>query len=453
MQIVLVDSIHVLSNRQRQDLDDEKLSDLAASIRTNGLLHPPIVRYARKDEDFGNGMLATGVELILVAGERRLLAIESMLAPYRYGTYTIPEGKIPINFLGELTPEQAMEAELEENIRRVDLTWQERAKAVASLHALRLATGAASSFKEVGEEAFPNFNPDAAGHAVRQAVMVNKALQNDPDVAKAKDLNDAWKVIKRKEQARVNSIIAAEVGTKSATELHSVYQADCREWLRDCDGGRFDCILIDPPYGMGADTFGDAAGKLVGIEHGYEDSADYAMELQSSIAMDLFRVAKEEAHLYIWCDIDNFGQLKEITQNAGWWTFRTPLINVKREGGRVPWPENGPRRCYEICLYAVKGKRPTTGIYRDVFESTLESDTGGHGAAKPIEAYTELLKRSCKPGDTVLDCFAGTGTILAAAHELRLRATAVERDPSYYGQCVARLRGLDTKRDVQTVDA
>jgi site-specific DNA-methyltransferase (adenine-specific) len=90
----------------------------------------------------------------------------------------------------------------------------------------------------------------------------------------------------------------------------------------------------------------------------------------------------------------------------------------------------------------VRGKKPVTAIYPDVFESTLERDTDGHGAAKPIEAYVNLLKRSCRPGDSVLDCFAGTGTILAAAAELKLRATAVEQDPIYYGQILRRLESL-----------
>jgi DNA modification methylase len=266
----------------------------------------------------------------------------------------------------------------------------------------------------------------------------------DPDVARAKSTADAIKIVKRKEEARVNSLLAAEVGTKAATELHLVYNEDCRGWLVDCDSNRFDCILIDPPYGMGADTFGDGAGKRVGIEHDYSDDADYAYGLMQEISHDLYRVAKEQSHLYVWCDIDLFADLRTLFRDSGWWVFRTPLINVKREGGRVPWPEHGPRRCYELVLYAVKGKRPVTSIQRDVFESTLERNTDGHGAAKPVEAYVELLRRSCRPGDEVLDCFAGTGTILAAAHQLRLRAVAVEADTAYFGQCVKRLNSLDT---------
>jgi hypothetical protein len=162
----------------------------------------------------------------------------------------------------------------------------------------------------------------------------------------------------------------------------------------------------------------------------------------ADLAPELTRVSAVESHLYVWCDIDGFHFLRDLFQANGWWCFRTPLINIKREGGRVPWPDHGPRRCYELVLYAVRGKLPTTAIYRDVFESTLEGGNLGHGAQKPVEAYTELLKRSTRPGDTVLDCFAGTGTILVAAHELKLRSVAVEKEASAYGTCIERLRGL-----------
>lgn len=434
MRYVPITSVIVGANRQRRDFDEQALADLADSIQRNGLLHPIVVR--------SNG----DAQVFLVAGERRLRAIQMLDlqgARFGYGDVEVPSGIVPVNDLGDLNAEEAYEAELEENIIRVDLSWQERTEALANLHELRTRQhDGRQTTKDTGVEAFPSLDPSAAGQIVRQAVVLKREMARDPEVAAAKTQRDAWKIVKRKEDARVNTALALEMGTKSASELHQVINADCREWLATANHGQFDCILIDPPYGMGADNFGDAAGKLVGIEHDYTDDRDHALGLMETIAPDLWFVAKEQAHLYVWCDIDQFSDLKLIFAKSGWWVHRTPLINIKREGGRVPWPENGPRRCYEMVLYAVKGKRPVTAIYRDVFESTLGEDTGGHGAAKPVEAYVDLLRRSCRPGDHVLDCFAGSGTILSAAHELKLRSTAVELNPAYYGMCLKRLEGL-----------
>ena len=41
-----------------------------------------------------------------------------------------------------------------------------------------------------------------------------------------------------------------------------------------------------------------------------------------------------------------------------------------------------------------------------------------HRWQKPDELAERLIRHSTKPGDTVLDCFAGTGTFLLAAHRL-----------------------------------
>jgi len=434
MHYLPLNQVSVGDARQRRAFDEQALADLADSIARNGLLHPIVVR--SKEEG----------PAILVAGERRLRAVEMLnLAgtPYLYGEAEVPGGMIPVNDLGDLDEAAAYEAELTENLVRLDLTWQEQTEAIANLHRLQeLKNGSPQSPYKTGPNILPALEPASAGNTVRQALVLQRHIAADPDVAKAKSVNEALKIVKRKEDARVNANLAAEFGDRSTSELYSIHHADCREWLKGADGGQFDCILIDPPYGMGADNFGDAAGKLIGIEHSYQDDREHALGLMQDIAADLFRVAKDAAHLYIWCDIDLFCDLKALCAEAGWWVFRTPLINIKREGGRVPWPEHGPRRCYELVLYCVKGKRPVNAIYRDVFESTLEADTGGHGAAKPIEAYVELLKRSCRPGDAVLDCFAGSGTILAAARELKLRATAVEVNAAYYGQCLKRLETL-----------
>ena len=65
-----------------------------------------------------------------------------------------------------------------------------------------------------------------------------------------------------------------------------------------------------------------------------------------------------------------------------------------------------------------------------------------HGARKPISVYTNLLQRSVKAGDEVLDAFAGSGTLLPAAHSLLCKATLIEQEEEYYGLCLQRLKAL-----------
>jgi DNA modification methylase len=209
--------------------------------------------------------------------------------------------------------------------------------------------------------------------------------------------------------------------------------------------GTYPIILTDPPYGMHADSFGDAGGKLSGIEHHYDDTPEGTKALLSRWFDESYRIAAKEAFLFLWCDIDLFPWLKATAQLSGWKPHRTPFINVKREGGRVPWPAQGPRRCYELCLYAVKGDRPARSIVRDVFESSLSERNYGHGAQKPVEAYEYLLRMVARPDDVALDTFAGTGPLIEAAERVGIRSVNVEQDAAHFGIMIERLKALEAQ--------
>ncbi len=155
-----------------------------------------------------------------------------------------------------------------------------------------------------------------------------------------------------------------------------------------------------------------------------------------------FRVAKPQAHAYVFCDIDNFHELKRMMQAAGWYVFRTPFICTKPGSGRVPLPFEGPRRQYETLLYAIKGKKPVTAIYPDVLTSYADANMT-HGAQKPVELFEQLLVRSVRAGDKVLDSFAGSGTLVPACHKYKCEATVLELNPEYFSMIHTRMQNLD----------
>ena len=105
----------------------------------------------------------------------------------------------------------------------------------------------------------------------------------------------------------------------------------------------------------------------------------------------------------------------------------------------MPWPEQGPKRRYELILYAVKGNRPVTGVYSDVIESVMTEENLAHGAQKPVSLYVDLLSRSTLPGNSVLDFFMGSGTIFPACNKLKLTATGMEINKTYYNLALSRI--------------
>jgi site-specific DNA-methyltransferase (adenine-specific) len=434
MQTLPLSAINIRPDRQRKAFRPEALGELTDSISSKGLLHAPVMR-----QDAG--------VWTLVAGERRLRALQEMWllgSPVSYNNQVIPEGQVPYVTLGELTPLEAEEAELDENLRREALTWQESAEAMARLHRLRTAqANQAGRVHTVADTAMEvkGRSDGSYQESVRKEILVARHLDN-PEVAKAKNTEEAFKILKRQEESAKNVALAKSVGATFTKSLHKVLNVSCLTWMKATDE-TFDVILTDPPYGMGADQFGDGGGgRLANNEHHYDDSPEAWRALMQEWCPLSFKVAKTQAHAYVFCDFDKFHELKALMQQAGWYVFRTPFIAHKPNSGRVPLPTEGPRRQYEIILYAIKGHKPVTAIYPDVISTVAE---GGflHGAQKPVALFSDLLKRSVRPGDTVLDCFGGSGTTLEAAHQMKCAATVLEQEADYYGMCLKRMEDLD----------
>ena len=480
------DLILILPDRQRQEFDPEAMQELKNSIEDTQLMHAPVLRTPSQSVRDKFPDINFDGKMVLVAGERRLRAIDEL---YELGgsflycgqRYEAADGRVPYTDLGSLSEFEAEEAELDENLKRRDLTWQEHAAAVARLHALRVAQSSGESRLDVTEDAeavVPTTPPTARQHtiadtaeeltgrrdgsyqdAVRKEILVARHLA-DPAVAKAKSADEAFKILKRQEEQKRNIELAKTVGATFDASQHNLYNVNCLDWMAlPENAGRFDVILTDPPYGMGAQDFGDGAGRMSGIEHHYDDSYESWVRLMHGDPLQEFGtgwchlsyvVTKPQAHAYVFCDIDRFHELKRFMEQAGWYVFRTPLINHKQNSGRVPLPDQGPRRQYEIVLYAIKGKKPVTHIYPDVI-STSGDENMSHGAQKPVALYQNLLQRSVRPGDEVLDSFAGTGPIFAAAHSFKCRAVGLEQSPEYYAMSVRRLQDLrkaETQLDI-----
>lgn len=96
---------------------------------------------------------------------------------------------------------------------------------------------------------------------------------------------------------------------------------------------------------------------------------------------------------------------------------------------------------------AARGKTPT-----DVWWLTIVSPTGkektGYPTQKPLALLKRLIAASARPGDTVLDFFAGSGTAGAAAHALGRRFILVDDNPQALDVMRRRFAGLAEVRFV-----
>lgn len=442
MQLIAAKEIIIAKDRQRQEFEPQALAELTDSIAKVGLLQAVVLRADR---------------VTLVSGERRLRAIANLPLTgdtLRHDGGVIPEGMIPYVTLDQLDELSREEAEYDENCKRADYTWQERAAATSKLESIRRRQAAERgapppTVADVAAERTGSPEGKVAGgnfERTRRELIVSQHL-GDPEVAGAKTVDEAWKVLKRKDEAQRNIRLGASVGLTFTADVHEAHNPpDSVTWMAGLPAESIDVVLSDIPYGMGADEFGNSGGRAVGA-HGYADDYGTWKVLVRGLAPETFRVAKPQAHLYLFCDIDRFHELRSTLTDAGWTCFRTPLIWHKPAAMRAPWPENGPQRKYELILYAMKGKRPVTRLYPDVVEYPPDENLG-HQAQKPVALFADLLRRSIRPGDTVLDMCMGSGPIFPAAHELKCRAIGADKDPASYGIAVKRLEQLKAQKEL-----
>lgn len=425
MNFIALDQIIIPENRIRREFPLMATLDLAESIRSKGLLHPIVLQ---------NDCMT------LVAGERRLRAMTELVKEGHHikcnGFEAEYPDLIPYTVLGELTPAEIREAELEENTRRVDLTWQERNRAQAELHALRLEQNPAQTFIETAREIAGPAAPVAVAVSVSEAVTINRFL-DDPDVVAAPTEKQALRIIKLKTAAKKREALASTYDMSRS--LHIVQLGNARELLPELTKDKNITVLVtDPPYGVNADTF-NGQGSFT---HTYADDQAYFETEVIPTLQQALALCAQQAHAYIFFDLQQLELLRTAVEAVdGWKCWRNPIIVDNRGSGIVARPHHTPRHTYDFVLYALRNDKPVLlEAQPDVIASP--TPTKVRPAEKTVEAYRNLLARSIAPGEWALDPFAGTGPILAAAQSLTARAIAIDRDPAAIDICLERANAL-----------
>lgn len=423
MHLISVSEIIIPESRQRKNFPLEKSEELKTSIRTKGLLNPITLRADGKT---------------LVSGERRLRAMVELHQtdiPFTFNGKKVDSGKVPFTFLSELSPLELEEVELEENVVRLDISWQERAAALAKLHTLRQLQATSSGKEHTTSDLIEELTGSREGGSfIRDTLHIARHL-DDPDVAKASSQKEATKIIKKKLAAEHRKSLAETMQKKETP--HTIICGDALEHLKKFPDNTFDLLLTDPPYCIGADNFGGQAG----ISHNYKDDGDSFYIIHETLAKESFRCCKPEAHAYVFCDFNFFSQLSLTFSMAGWNVWPRPLIWYKRNG-MLARPEHGPRYTYEVILFASKGDKKVTQVRPDLLDYGQVQDQM-HAAEKPVPLFQDLIQRSCLPGNLILDPFAGSGTTLEAGALEDCVVTLVEKLPENYNMCMERLANLE----------
>jgi DNA modification methylase len=89
---------------------------------------------------------------------------------------------------------------------------------------------------------------------------------------------------------------------------------------------------------------------------------------------------------------------------------------------------------YEMVIFAAKGRRKLNGQrHPDILRyATVSSHARRHPVQKPVGLLQFLIEKSTKPGEIVLDPFAGVGSTVIAARKAGRRYLAFEIDDQFF---------------------
>lgn len=419
-RLPLAEIIVKREERQRRELNDKAMPSLMASIKQHGVLEPLVITRQR----------------VLVAGERRLEASRLLGLP-----------DIPIRWHDQLDQAEVEIIELEENVKRQDLEWQDLVRAVARIHQLyqakdsewtmgetaaacSLTTGTVSIYLRVHGEMVDERIKNAA--TVREAYnIIGRRDQRAMGDALEELTSGTVEMVSPQLTAAPQEVGAAQApGTKGSSA--TVGKAPARKladhvneviicesflhWAPKYKGPKFNVLHCDFPYGISLFD-GPQAG---GDRHGqYDDSKETYFALLKCFCQNLDHFMSMSAHLLFWYSDkyrdSTMAMFKELAPSIVLMPY--PLIWVKSDNaGIASDARRSPRHIYETCLFGARGGRNLVKIAGDAYSAP--TDKRFHVSTKPEPMLRHFMQMVVDENSSLLDPTCGSASSLRAAESL-----------------------------------
>lgn len=204
-----------------------------------------------------------------------------------------------------------------------------------------------------------------------------------------------------------------------------VIHGDCLAVLPTLAGEPIAAVVTDPPYGTRVERDGYGRRQLYhGSNHieGDEDLSAFAAMLKHVVPL-----LACDAWIGTFCSPKLRYDAETVCRESGLsvtgeviWDKRTPGL-----GG-------GIRYQHETVLLCRKGKASgRSGLLSVISELVAKQKEGGHPHEKPLRLMAALVRYCSRPGDLILDPFAGSGTTGVAALKTGRRCILIEKDARY----------------------
>jgi len=256
------------------------------------------------------------------------------------------------------------------------------------------------------------------------------------------------------------------------------------ELLSGFDDASFQLVYIDPPFNTGkvqerrtVQAVADANGERTGFkgrryttrllaQSSYRDSFDDYLAFLAPRLQETHRLLAVEGTLYFHIDYREAHHCKLLLDEIfGRECFLNEIIWAYDYGGRSK--RRWPTKHDTILVYvkdpaayffdskavdrepymapglvtpekAARGKLPTDVWWHTIVPTSGREKTG-YPTQKPEGVLRRIVQASTRPGDWCLDCFAGSGTLGAAAAQLGRHYVLIDSNPQAVAIMRARL--------------
>jgi site-specific DNA-methyltransferase (adenine-specific) len=409
---VKISDIIVKQDRQRKTYTKAGIDSLAVSLSTNGQINPLAVNR----ESDGT--------LTLLAGERRLIAAKQL-------NWT----EIEVTEFADLNELQREEIELDENLQRENLPWQEEVAAKRRIWEIR-AKLYGETVKEVAEHVGMSHG------SLWEDARLAQVMEEVPELKLSKNKTQAMsklRLLKRRMALEELASRGSVVPVGGEDYSGRVHQGDCVEIMKEWPNGIIHCVITDPPYGI--DLGEGQTKKSSNHPTIYADDHYDIMEVVALAAREAYRLLVDNSHAYFWFDIKAYSSVFKLLTDVGFTVDPIPLVWTKNVPGQANHPDSRWASGYEACFFCRKGQRAMLkqGQSNVLHYDVVPSGKKIHPVEKPTNLLRQLIETSTVPGEVILDMFGGSGSTAEAAIQMGRNFITIEKDPAFHAGIIERL--------------
>lgn len=242
----------------------------------------------------------------------------------------------------------------------------------------------------------------------------------------------------------------------------TLFAGDCLAVMRQWPAACVDHAIVDAPYNVSRERgYAWRFSSHVTMHEAWDrfTRPEYLAFCRAWLD-EVCRVVKPNGNLFLFGSYANIYDLGHLVRerdlkvlNSIIWAKPNAQPNIScrmltESSEQVIWVVNAPQSRATGWTFNYQAAKDLNGgkQLRNVWSIPItplrERRCGRHPNQKPVALIERLITLGTRPGDVILDCFAGTGTTAVAAQSLGRGWVLIEQSADYRGIVRARLQAM-----------